>query len=97
MTDLVQGNGPALDISTMRCQCTAEDLLAGLVETLYAMRNALLHGEVDPDEQVLACYEPAYRIVMCFLERIRRSEEHTSELQSLMRISYAVFCLKKKT
>src|SRR3546814_6845176 len=29
--------------------------------------------------------------------RIGRSEEHTSELQSLMRISYAVFCLKKKT
>src|SRR3546814_9509521 len=28
--------------------------------------------------------------------RQRRSEEHTSELQSLMRISYAVFCLKKK-
>src|SRR3546814_10553168 len=27
----------------------------------------------------------------------QRSEEHTSELQSLMRISYAVFCLKKKT
>src|SRR3546814_5610025 len=36
------------------------------------------------------------------VERLRqeydeRSEEHTSELQSLMRISYAVFCLKKKT
>src|SRR3546814_5074660 len=29
--------------------------------------------------------------------RLIRSEEHTSELQSLMRISYAVFCLKKKT
>src|SRR3546814_1362042 len=29
--------------------------------------------------------------------RTRRSEEHTSELQSLMRISYAVFCLKKHT
>src|SRR3546814_2802064 len=29
--------------------------------------------------------------------RVGRSEEHTSELQSLMRISYAVFCLKKKT
>src|SRR3546814_6080578 len=28
--------------------------------------------------------------------RVERSEEHTSELQSLMRISYAVFCLKKK-
>src|SRR3546814_5135276 len=30
------------------------------------------------------------------IPRLRRSEEHTSELQSLMRISYAVFCLKKK-
>src|SRR3546814_3720045 len=30
-------------------------------------------------------------------EEAWRSEEHTSELQSLMRISYAVFCLKKKT
>src|SRR3546814_4671422 len=29
-------------------------------------------------------------------ERVRRSEEHTSELQSLMRNSYAVFCLQKK-
>src|SRR3546814_2510361 len=32
-----------------------------------------------------------------FSRTARRSEEHTSELQSLMRISYAVFCLKKKT
>src|SRR3546814_6299978 len=30
-----------------------------------------------------------------FRSRLSRSEEHTSELQSLMRISYAVFCLKK--
>src|SRR3546814_2807446 len=34
---------------------------------------------------------------MCFVCDHDRSEEHTSELQSLMRISYAVFCLKKKT
>src|SRR3546814_1394106 len=32
-----------------------------------------------------------------FRSGVNRSEEHTSELQSLMRISYAVFCLKKKT
>src|SRR3546814_17533713 len=32
-----------------------------------------------------------------FFTPLPRSEEHTSELQSLMRISYAVFCLKKKT
>src|SRR3546814_9581019 len=35
-------------------------------------------------------------IVGTFIEVVKRSEEHTSELQSLMRISYAVFCLKKK-
>src|SRR3546814_5220679 len=41
---------------------------------------------------------PQYPIVLAGLERglELRSEEHTSELQSLMRISYAVFCLKKK-
>src|SRR3546814_2593394 len=33
---------------------------------------------------------------MCDSAQPKRSEEHTSELQSLMRISYAVFCLKKK-
>src|SRR3546814_6571521 len=33
---------------------------------------------------------------LVFLRPVERSEEHTSELQSLMRISYAVFCLKKK-
>src|SRR3546814_4992862 len=37
------------------------------------------------------------RFSVCpWLGRLVRSEEHTSELQSLMRISYAVFCLKKK-
>src|SRR3546814_5890218 len=38
------------------------------------------------------------RVVVMYLGRVveERSEEHTSELQSLMRISYAVFCLKKK-
>src|SRR3546814_20186868 len=57
-----------------------------------------------------APHTPAARISACGRERARhgilqrefagvntRSEEHTSELQSLMRISYAVFCLKKKT
>src|SRR3546814_1911096 len=36
-------------------------------------------------------------VAMLAFEPAARSEEHTSELQSLMRISYAVFCLKKKT
>src|SRR3546814_7060161 len=40
--------------------------------------------------------EPETRAPQREGESARRSEEHTSELQSLMRISYAVFCLKKK-
>src|SRR3546814_7838229 len=36
------------------------------------------------------------RPICAQLNQVLRSEEHTSELQSLMRISYAVFCLKKK-
>src|SRR3546814_9983028 len=40
--------------------------------------------------------EQQLRLQQFELEPHRRSEEHTSELQSLMRISYAVFCLKKK-
>src|SRR3546814_2560339 len=37
-----------------------------------------------------------FEVLPCRSQAGRRSEEHTSELQSLMRISYAVFCLKKK-
>src|SRR3546814_5335048 len=51
-------------------------------------------------ERGVACDEidrPAIvRIDQAEIPEFARSEEHTSELQSLMRISYAVFCLKKK-
>ncbi len=67
MRDLLRGEADRLQVGAMEFQCTPEELLCGLVETIYAMRNALLHGEVDPDPRVLACYEPAYRIVMMFL------------------------------
>src|SRR3546814_7450931 len=39
---------------------------------------------------------PLHGRIIGIVHRRSRSEEHTSELQSLMRISYAVFCLKKK-
>src|SRR3546814_1145317 len=48
---------------------------------------------VTGSRPVQACAALRLGIVIVFL---CRSEEHTSELQSLMRISYAVFCLKKK-
>src|SRR3546814_5652601 len=41
-------------------------------------------------------FEDALRAFVASLEDVPRSEEHTSELQSLMRISYAAFCLIKK-
>src|SRR3546814_4138459 len=56
----------------------------------------------DPDVTAAALQDLARIDLTAELPKISmpltvRSEEHTSELQSLMRISYAVFCLKKKT
>src|SRR3546814_7581827 len=50
----------------------------------------------DPDGNVLEISH-GQQVELTVENRPGRSEEHTSELQSLMRISYAVFCLKKKT
>src|SRR3546814_1392896 len=53
---------------------------------------------VEPQSETVWRQAEKYHVPrMCFVNKLdRRSEEHTSELQSLMRISYAVFCLKKK-
>src|SRR3546814_7073322 len=50
--------------------------------------------QADPGQQ--AAIGPVDSLLNRGDEGTKRSEEHTSELQSLMRISYAVFCLKKK-
>src|SRR3546814_8351328 len=52
-----------------------------------ALRTAADHGSPSEVADSYAVEDASF---------LRRSEEHTSELQSLMRISYAVFCLKKK-
>src|SRR3546814_1768357 len=57
-----------------------------------ARRSHRLHDRLDMADRQGNTAIPVHR--PCAVER--RSEEHTSELQSLMRISYAVFCLKKK-
>src|SRR3546814_9717232 len=46
--------------------------------------------------RIATVLETVSQAVAIRISRSRRSEEHTSELQSLMRTSYAVFCLKKK-
>src|SRR3546814_5731081 len=71
------------------------------------MGVARLTGAHKPDPAKLTEYEcgfPAFEdarsqfdVRFYLVAILFRSEEHTSELQSLMRISYAVFCLKKKT
>src|SRR3546814_1379245 len=68
-------------------------LLVWLIKPRFVERKDLLIGEgVDLSQFTAAdnrdCGHPEFAGA--------RSEEHTSELQSLMRISYAVFCLKKK-
>src|SRR3546814_2527734 len=54
------------------------------------------HRAIQHLFQPLGIEHSCSAIVSSVMGRSVRSEEHTSELQSLMRISYAVFCLKKK-
>src|SRR3546814_6525571 len=56
-------------------------------------------GEKSPAAGTISFFSPFMSTLSseaCMQAQGTRSEEHTSELQSLMRISYAVFCLKKK-
>src|SRR3546814_6820840 len=71
---------------------------AGLVDThrTYASCDRVRRGVQHWRFQIAEEIPSAGLATGSTLPRRARSEEHTSELQSLMRISYAVFCLKKK-
>src|SRR3546814_7458210 len=73
-----------------RTQAQETHAVAALAHDLVAL--LLQRQAVDLDHVVEHAGEHAHD----FPVLVPRSEEHTSELQSLMRISYAVFCLKKK-
>src|SRR3546814_6875543 len=64
--------------------------------SLGRVQTATLALLVDRDEAIARFVPSAYFELKATMNLPERSEEHTSELQSLMRISYAVFCLKKK-
>src|SRR3546814_1660122 len=63
----------------------------------FSESGALSAGLAAKVNRPLIWPSPGVEISSAMQDAGNRSEEHTSELQSLMRISYAVFCLKKKT
>src|SRR3546814_2033496 len=77
---------------------TARNAYIGQLSALYSGKPFLSHMMGEAVRAVM------FGLIICLHVNYRpddrssqpRSEEHTSELQSLMRISYAVFCLKKK-
>src|SRR3546814_1846186 len=86
----------AIDLRMADIQCVGffQDLLQGALLITSSYRCGYCPSgisTINPSESGVRLTWHASR------ELGRRSEEHTSELQSLMRISYAVFCLKKKT
>src|SRR3546814_3127615 len=76
-------------------------LAAGAKGKRYALPNSrvMIHQPSGGSQGQATDIEIQAREILTLRQRLNeilRSEEHTSELQSLMRISYAVFCLKKK-
>src|SRR3546814_7077179 len=74
-------------------------VLEAMLKPLGFTVDRFLAGEAPdgPVENLLAWRTTGPGRHFAFAEHLDRSEEHTSELKSLMRNSYAVFCLKKKT
>src|SRR3546814_6349729 len=71
--------------------------LAALTTPANAALRVLFTGTIDSSSPNPLAGEDGYQNIPLATDTLSvRSEEHTSELQSLMRISYAVFCLKKK-
>src|SRR3546814_2975962 len=81
----------ALRYSDIGYRVLGFDIHAGKVARLNAGKTLIEH---IPSSAIAAACAAGFSATTDFA-RVR-SEEHTSELQSLMRISYAVFCLKKK-
>src|SRR3546814_10465126 len=81
--DVIKVESPQGDENRAWGTQTDDGMTCNFASVNRGKRSITLNLKSDPAKAVLA--------------RLVRSEEHTSELQSLMRISYAVFCLNKKT
>src|SRR3546814_4484645 len=78
---------------TILAKCTSVEWGEGDLATRINIVDTPGHADFGAEvERILSMVDG----VILLVDAAERSEEHTSELQSLMRISYAVFCLKKK-
>src|SRR3546814_5287145 len=79
-----------------RSSVAYDEMIAGLTAEALANKGMTLTGTCDAAKPAFesACFRATQQAMGQQYQK--RSEEHTSELQSLMRISYAVFCLKNK-
>src|SRR3546814_8557494 len=81
-------------VAVARALAMKPDILL-LDEPLSAL-DALTRAKLQAEIERIRAQERKTIVLITNAVEIGRSEEHTSELQSLMRLSYAVFCLKKK-
>src|SRR3546814_5286116 len=91
-TTLFRSTAPAGDDARFRCA----DRGIGQPTARHAARAGARHLRARAERSWAGADRCACRPRARVVRKAQRSEEHTSELQSLMRISYAVFCLKKK-
>src|SRR3546814_6612685 len=82
----------AYAFTILRDDAVAEEMVQNVFFNIWKKRERLeINGAVKS-----YLYRAVHNESLNYLKHQKRSEEHTSELQSLMRISYAVFCLKTK-
>src|SRR3546814_6602866 len=72
-----------------------DEVVRGILDKAYGRTTKILIDNLDKLHAMAKLLLEYETIDVPMIDAVR-SEEHTSELQSLMRISYAVFCLKKK-
>jgi hypothetical protein len=71
LVDLFGAGEERIAAGEIEFHCNDDQLFAAVIEVVYSMRNALLHGELQPHRDAFAAYEPAYRIVMLFLSALQ--------------------------
>src|SRR3546814_9564231 len=91
--NLIRHGGMRPDRDVLQFDCA---LSYGLVEYMRTLEMLAAHGWSSRRVVPHGGHQMSLNIAAGLHLGGNRSEEHTSELQSLMRISYAVFCLKKK-